>query len=101
MIDKNLTINEAEIELKDGKFGKLAVFMYAGDKDPRAMLDWAVNKYVDGSNVPYIELIDAQLNCPWVRVIVSNVNDMEQMEFGVYMKQLNRERKIDKILKDV
>jgi hypothetical protein len=26
---------------------------------------------------------------------------MEQMEFGVYMKQLNRERKIDKILKDV
>lgn len=101
MKDKHLTINEAEIELKDGKFGKLAVFMYSGDKDPRAMLDWAVGKYVEGSNVPYIELIDAQLNCPWVRVIISNVDDMEQMNFNDYMKVINRERKIDKILKDV
>ena len=91
---EGLKINEAEYDLEDGRKGKLAVLIYAGDMDPRSVLDWAVKKYTEGSNGKYYELIDAELNCPWVRVILSNINDMKQITW----QQAIREIKLNKIL---
>jgi len=57
--------------------GVIAVFIYAGSSDPRPILDWACDEFTKDSDEPYITLIDAQLDCPWCRVIVSNPNQME------------------------
>jgi len=76
---KNVTINTAEYSLKDGKKGTIAVLMYLGPEDPKKILDMAVNQYV-GSTL-YHELIDANLDNPWMRVIVSDINDMNQKLF--------------------
>jgi hypothetical protein len=59
-----LTINHSTFPLKDGSKGVLAVFIYAGDKDPRPILDWAVSEFTKDCDIPYITLIDAQMDCP-------------------------------------
>ena len=94
MFIKGLRINEAEYDLKNGEKGKVAVFLYGGDEDPRPILDYAVRMYVDGN--PHHELIDAQLNCPWCRVVLSNIKDMKQENFTDYM---NRKIRFDKLKK--
>jgi hypothetical protein len=94
----DLTINQATFPLKDGSNGVLAVFIYAGDKDPRKILDWAVKEFTKDCDVPYIELIDATLSCPWVRVIVSNPDDMSQYNWTEYMRMINRDNKINDLL---
>lgn len=55
---EGLKINEVEYELEEGRKGKLAVLIYAGDEDPKSILDWGVSKYTEGSNGEYYELID-------------------------------------------
>jgi hypothetical protein len=74
-----LTINEAEYELPEGKKGKIAVFIYSGGADPKKVLDYAVNIYVE--NAGFHELIDAHLDNPWMRVILSDINNMNQEDF--------------------
>jgi hypothetical protein len=79
-----MRINESEFPLKDGSFGKIAVFMYGGSGDPREHLIQAISKYtedVNGVSCKYFELIDAQLDNPWVRVVISGINQMDQFEF--------------------
>ena len=73
-----LTISESEYKTKRGN-GKLAVFIYSGPSDPRQVIDYAIHQYV-GSN-GYHELIDANLDNPWMRVILSKINDIHQDEF--------------------
>lgn len=73
-----LTINESEYKTKRG-MGKLAVFIYSGPKDPRQVIDYAIHQYV-GSN-SYHELVDANLDNPWMRVILSKINDIHQEDF--------------------
>ncbi len=63
---KDVRINEATFPLANGGAGKLAVFIYGGNGDPRAHLYCALKEYVGDSKVPYKTFIDAQLNCPWV-----------------------------------
>jgi hypothetical protein len=87
---KDLTINESEYNLEGGKKGRIAVFMYSGEADPSKILDYAVQKYV--GNNGYHELIDANLDNPWMRVILSNINDMLQESFD------EKEHKINKVL---
>ena len=98
MIIPGLRINQSTFPLKDGSNGVLAVFIYAGDKDPRKILDWAVKEFTKDCEIPYIELIDATLSCPWVRVIVSNPDEMSQYTWEEYMTMINRERKINGLL---
>jgi hypothetical protein len=74
-----LTINEAEYDLSQKKKGKIAVFMYSGEADPKKVLDLAVSEYVEGTG--YHELIDAHLDNPWMRVILSDINGMKQDDF--------------------
>lgn len=59
---EGVRINEAEYYLENGKKGKLAVFIYGGNDDPKPILNYAIKIYVEDNN--YYELIDSQLNCP-------------------------------------
>jgi len=88
-------INEAEYDLKNGEKGKLAVFLYAGDEDPRPILNNAVRNYVQDND--YYEFIDANLNCPWVRVVMSDINGMKQYTWNDFIVKFSRKKKLDKI----
>ncbi len=82
MIEKisGLTINEAKYDLPGNKGkGKIAVFIYSGGADPKKVLDHAVSIYVKDSG--YYELIDAHLDNPWMRVVISDINNMSQKNF--------------------
>lgn len=74
-----LKINEAEYDLPDNKKGKIAVLMYSGSADPKKVLDYAVSVYVQQGG--YHELIDANLDNPWTRVLLSDINNMNQADF--------------------
>ena len=76
---KDLTINEAEYISLNGNKEKIAVFIYSGEADPTKVLDYAVRIYV--ANNGYHELIDADLDNPWMRVILSDINGMSQEQF--------------------
>jgi hypothetical protein len=85
-IIKGLTISESEYKLEKNGKGKIAVFMYVGGGDPRAILDYAIKNYVD--NIGHYELMDASLGNPWMRVILSNINDIKQEEFDTSKHKL-------------
>ena len=76
---KGLKINESEYDLPKNRKGKMAVLMYNGGADPKKVLDYAVSVYVQ--NDGYYELIDANLDNPWMRIILSDINSMEQEDF--------------------
>ena len=76
---KDIKINISTYELHNGQKAKIAVIMYGGTDDPRSILDDAVRIFV--REKPYHELIDANLDNPWMRVILENINDMEQKNF--------------------
>jgi len=82
-----LTINEAFYDLEKGGKGKIAVFIYSGKSDPSKILDYAVNTYIKDNS--YHELIDANLDNPWMRVIVSEINGMHQEPFDSTKHSLN------------
>lgn len=75
-----LKISEATYNLPDNKGeGKIAILMYQGGADPKKILDYAVHLYVE--NHGYHELIDAHLDNPWMRVLLSDINDLNQEDF--------------------
>ena len=74
-----LSISESEYLLENEEIGKLTVFIYCESSNPSSILDTAIREYV--GNNKYHELMDASLSNPWMRVIVSNINDMYQEEF--------------------
>lgn len=83
---KGLKINEADIILPNDKKGKIAVFLYSGESDPSIILDNAIRGYVENNG--YNELIDSHLDNPWMRVVVSNINDMEQKQFDTEIHKM-------------
>lgn len=85
-----LSINEAIYDLENGKKGKIAVLIYSGSGDPKPILDYAVNIY---SNDLFSEFIDANLDNPWMRVILSDVNEMNQEIFDADKHRLNENKK--------
>lgn len=85
---KDLTINESEYNLEGGRKGRIAVFMYSGSADPSKVLDYAVQKYA--GNNSFHELIDANLDNPWMRVILSNINDIHQEPFNEKTHRINK-----------
>jgi len=84
----NIRINEADYDLADGRKGKLAVLFYVGDQDPREVLDDAVDKYTAGSDGNHKVFVDAHHNCPWARVVVSNISDMPQVSFREFLREM-------------
>ena len=81
-----LTINEAEYFLENEGKGKIAVFIYAGSGEPKQFLDYAVSEYVE-TNAHHV-LIDANLDNPWMRVIISDINNMHQEPYDVFDHKL-------------
>ena len=76
-----LTINEAEYDLANGGKGKIAVFIYVGKSDPKKILDLAVHEYVETNG--HNQLVDANMDNPWMRVVLSDINNMEQKPFNL------------------
>jgi hypothetical protein len=83
-----LTINEADYDLLNNGKGKMAVLIYTGSADPKKVLDYAVSVYVQSEG--YHELIDAHLDNPWMRVILSDINSMSQRQFDPNTDRLKK-----------
>jgi len=75
-----VTIQKSPFNLPHGEKGIIAVFMYVGDDDPVGILDDAVRKYTE--NVGYHEFIDHNMDTPWIRVVVSEIDAADQLEFN-------------------
>ena len=65
---------------------KVGILIYTGEGDPVKHLNNAVHQYVNTTS--YNEFIDANMDNPWVRVIIKGINDMEQVEFKPEEHQL-------------
>ena len=77
---KDVKISESEYEIPNSnKKGKLAILMYQGNSDPKVFLDIAVSHYVENNG--YHELIDSNLDNPWMRVLLSDINSLKQDPF--------------------
>lgn len=74
-----LTISESVLSNEDGTQGKVAVFLYSGLENPSPILTHAVRTYVGDKE--YHEFIDIGMDNPWMRVVLSNINDMSQEVF--------------------
>lgn len=78
----NIKINWSTFPLDNKKEkGVIAVLMYFGEGDPKEALDSAVRKMVQGG-IGYFEMIDANQDNPWTRVLMTNVNEMKQTDFN-------------------
>jgi len=62
-----------ETEYNEGK-GKMAIFTYKGSGDPVKNLNNAIELYTRGAE--YTEFIDANMDNPWHRIIVSGINEI-------------------------
>jgi hypothetical protein len=67
-----------EITTRAGQV-KVAIFTFVGYDDPTVALDRAVATYVGHEG--YNEFIDANMDNPWVRVIIKGINDLDAVRF--------------------
>lgn len=81
-------INHSTFTLKNGGRGAIAVLMYSGNGDPKIALDNAVREITEG--IGYFELIDAHLDNPWTRVVMTHINDMTQDELNPAQHKLTQ-----------
>jgi hypothetical protein len=68
-----------EVETPNKKI-KVGILIYTGSADPARHLNAAVHEYVRREG--YNEFIDANMDNPWVRVIIKGISEMEQVEFN-------------------
>lgn len=76
---EGVKINQAQYDLANGHKGRVAVILYSGTGDPKPILDAVISNYVE--NEGYHELIDSNLDNPWMRVILSDINNMHQEDY--------------------
>lgn len=78
---KKVRINQADfiIDEETGRTGRLVVFMYRGEYDPKAILNLAVSRYVKDN--PIHQFISLERDNPWVRVVIQDVNSINQKNF--------------------
>lgn len=91
----DVTINESEYDLENGEKGKLAVFLYGGSGDPFVNLNMAISSYVGDNS--YYEFIDANMDNPWMRVIISDINNMKQYDFNIFIEKRIRLKKLKEL----
>ena len=84
---EDVTINEVEYDLENNEKGKLVIFIYPGPKDPVKVLDSAIKIYTDGND--YYEFVDINMDNPWTRVIISNINGIKQKDFDPETDRIN------------
>lgn len=77
MEEVKVKINYSTFPLDGGvSKGVIAVLMYSGNGDPKIALDNAVRGIT--GDIGYLELIDAHLDNPWMRVLITNTNQLDQ-----------------------
>jgi hypothetical protein len=76
---ENIKIQESPIDLENGDKGKVAIFIYKGEKNPLKTLAYAISRYVGYQ--PFTQFIDIEMDNPYVRVIVFGINEMKQEDF--------------------
>ena len=76
---RQVKIQENIIQLEDGNKGKVAVFLYGGEGNPMVALDDAVKEYVGVE--PSSQFIDINMDNPWVRVVITHINEMLQDDY--------------------
>ena len=65
---------------------KVGILIYVGPEDPVSHLNSAVHNYVRREG--YNEYIDANMDNPWVRVIIKGLNEIEPVEFDPQIHHL-------------
>lgn len=65
---------------------KVGILLYTGSGDPVKHLNEAVHLYVQ--NEGYNEFIDANMDNPWVRVIIKGIDNMDPVEFNPLVHHL-------------
>jgi hypothetical protein len=76
----NIEIFEQDLTKNSTKVGKLAILRGGLNTDnPTAMMNLAVSDYVGTTG--FNEFVEIYLDNPWVRVIVSGINDLEFKPF--------------------
>jgi len=84
---EKVRINYSTYTLKDPiKKGAIAVLIYSGSGDPKIALDNAVRDITE--DIGYFELIDAHLDNPWTRVVMTQINDMTQEDLDLTKHKL-------------
>jgi hypothetical protein len=68
-----------ELLSQDGRI-QVGILIYIGSGDPVRYLNEAVHLYV--RNEGFNEFIDANMDNPWIRVIIKGINDMAQVRFN-------------------
>jgi hypothetical protein len=77
----NIEIFEQDLTKNSTKVGKLAILRGGLNTDnPTAMMNLAVSDYVGTTG--FNEFVEIYLDNPWVRVIVSGINDLEFKPFA-------------------
>ncbi len=66
---------------------KVGILVYTGAGDPIKHLREAVRQYV--GNEGYNEFIDANMDNPWVKVIIKGILDVEKLEFNPKIHNLS------------
>jgi hypothetical protein len=77
----NIQIYEQEVKnANKNTVGKVAILRGGlGADNPKEIMDNAVSTYV--GEKPYNEFIEIFLDNPWVRIIVSGINELNYQEF--------------------
>jgi hypothetical protein len=75
-------------ELRGSRPGiKVGILLYTGKGDPVSKLDAAVHEYVQ--NKGYNEYIDANMDNPWIRVIIQGLNEIPHKKFNPTIDHLD------------
>lgn len=85
---ENIRINYSTFSLKNERKGAIAVLIYSGIGDPKEALDIAVSKITEDTS--FFELIDAHLDNPWTRVLLTNINEMTQEDLNIDKHKLTK-----------
>lgn len=76
----NIEIFEQDLKKGDSTIGKIAILRGGlNSENPNEIMNAAVTKFV--GNNPYNEFIEIFLDNPWVRVVISGINEIEYKEF--------------------
>lgn len=82
----DVTIRQTWYTQEDGSKGVMAIFETSDCRDPKTILDKAIEEYV--CDQEYHELMESSFDNPWVRVIISDINAIGQKIFSPEIHKL-------------
>jgi hypothetical protein len=75
----SIKISENTVNLTQGRKGKITILFFTGTGDPKTALNIAVSQYVQ--NKPHNQFVEIHSDNDYVRVVVSNINEMIYEDF--------------------